>query len=104
GTIKTIPLSGGTPTVVTEVKNAYAISSLAWSPDGTKIVYDYDGKSIQVVSLEDGTTSEIKTGLEDVKPFHVSWSRDGEKIAFGAYRKGEEAFWLMDNFLPLSQP
>ncbi|MGB7062516.1 MAG: hypothetical protein WBF13_09235, partial [Candidatus Zixiibacteriota bacterium] len=103
GTIKTIPLSGGTPTVVTEVKKTDPTTSLAWSPDGTKIVYNYDEKSIQVVSLEDSTITEVKTGLQDVHPYCVSWSPDGEKIAFSAYRKGEESFYLMERFLPLSQ-
>ena len=104
GLIKTISVDGGASRIVTEVKGAFVTTSLTWSPDGTRIAYDYDGKSIQVISLEDSTITEIKTGLGDVQPYGVSWSPDGEKIAFAAYSKGEESFYLMENFLPLSQP
>ncbi|MCK4858510.1 MAG: serine/threonine-protein kinase, partial [candidate division Zixibacteria bacterium] len=104
GLIKTIAVDGGASKIVTEVKGAFVTTSLTWSPDGTRIAYDYDRKSIQVVSLEDSTITEIKTGLGDVQPYSVSWSPDGEKIAFAAYRKGEESFYLMEDFLPLRQP
>jgi serine/threonine protein kinase/dipeptidyl aminopeptidase/acylaminoacyl peptidase len=99
-TIRTISVSGGVPEIVAAVRDAYVTTSLTWSPDGTKIAYDYHTKSILVISLEDSSITEVKTGLGEVEFFHVSWSPDGERIAFTANRKGEESFYLMENFLP----
>ncbi len=103
-TIKTVSNSGGTPEVVTDVKGAYVTTSLTWSPDGKKIAYDYDFKKIQIISLEDSSITSVETGLGQAKPYSISWSPVGEKIAFAAYRSGELSFFLMDNFLPLTQP
>ena len=99
-TIKTISVKGGAPEIVTDVKGAYVTTSLTWSPDGKKIAYDYDQKSIQVISLEDSSITEVKTGLGKVQPYFVSWSPDGEKIAFSVYRPGGGGRLLSDGGLP----
>jgi hypothetical protein len=37
----------------------------------------------------------------DAKATRVSWSPDGEKIAFTAVKHGDTELWLMEHFLPL---
>jgi hypothetical protein len=64
------------------------------------LAYGFDRKVIHAISVEDGTITKIATGLENVQPYHVSWSPDGDRIAFGAFRRGKDAFLLMDNFHP----
>jgi len=100
-TLKTVSIYDGASEVVADVKGAYVTTSLSWSPDGKKIVYDdYGDKSIKVLALEDDTIQEVETGLGEIVPYSVSWSPDGERIAFAALKSGEQLFYLMENFLP----
>jgi Tol biopolymer transport system component len=82
-------------------------NSLSWSPDGKKIAFtpasNVQGpfSRIRIISLNDGTTTPLETGLPESDYWHVSWSPDGTKLAFGAIQNGETEFWFMEDFLPL---
>jgi len=96
--IRVIPVQGGEPRIVTKVNEVSGWSEMDWSRDGKKLAYSSKG-SIWVVSLDGGEPEEIKTGL-DARATHLSWSPDGEKIAFTASQGGDTELWLMENFLP----
>lgn len=57
----------------------------AWSPDGTKIVFDRSRDGIYVMNA-DGTGQARLTNSFDTTP---AWSPDGTKIVFSSYRDGE---------------
>ena len=82
-------------------------NSLSWSPDGKKLAFTPSSyvkapfSPIRIVSLEDGTTVTLKTGLGEADYWHVSWSPDGKRLAFLAIQGGEPELWLMKDFLPL---
>jgi Tol biopolymer transport system component len=99
-TVKVIPATGGEPRDVVKVGPTTPHSGLAWSPDSKRLAYTPKG-SIWIATLDGGTPTEVKTGL-DAWAFHMAWSPDGEKIAFSAGRGGweEPELWLMEDFLP----
>jgi Tol biopolymer transport system component len=53
-----------------------------------------------VVSAEGGEAVPVETGL-DARVQNVSWSPDGQKLAFVGTRGGEPEVWLMEDFLSL---
>jgi len=99
-TIKVIPAAGGESRDVVKVGPTTPHSGLAWSPDSKRLAYTPKG-SIWIATLDGGTPTEVKTGL-DAEAFHMAWSPDGEKLAFSAARGGleEPELWLMEDFLP----
>ena len=99
-TVKIIPAAGGEPRDVVKVGPTNPHSELAWSPDSKRLAYKSKG-SIWIATLDGGTPTEVKTGL-DAGAFHMAWSPDGEKVAFSAARGGweEPELWLMEDFLP----
>jgi Tol biopolymer transport system component len=61
-------------------------SSLAWSPDGTRIAY-VDGSSVYAVDVEGGERSLLAGACEDI--IDIAWSPDGTRIMVhdrGRYR------------------
>ncbi len=103
GTLNIIPANGGESRIVGKVQVVNVNKELAWSPDSQRIAFNgpkyEDG--IQVISLKDGSITDIKTGLDDIKTYHLDWSPDGKKLVFGGYKGGDREFWLMENFLPM---
>jgi len=83
---------------------AHVHIELAWSPDSKRIAYIYGtesyGKSIRVVSIDDGSTEDIETGLVEKNIFHLDWSSDGDKFVFSGYEGDSPELWLMEDFLP----
>ena len=77
----------------------------AWSPDSKHLAFNGpDGKIISIMSIEDGHTINIESGLanSDVGA-QVDWSPDGKRFVFkGGTGEGCE-FWMMENFLPLNK-
>ena len=60
-----------------------AHSQLAFSPDGSKIAYNANGK-IWVSSLNGGEMKALNTGLpEGARQSEFGWSPDGERLASG---------------------
>jgi Tol biopolymer transport system component len=97
--IKIKPIDGGAPRIIAQVHHNSGNEELCWSPDGTKLAYNADGK-IWVVPVAGGEPVDVKTGLDAIL-FHISWSPDGKKLAFTGYRYGNPELWLMEDFLPL---
>ena len=74
---------------------------LAWSPDSQRIAFDDPPNAIKIVSLSDGHVEDVDLGMVMTRISRVDWSRDGDKLVFGArLGGGEREFWLMENFLP----
>ena len=98
--IKTIPVQGGrTALLVAGIQSGWH-SQLAWSPDGSKIAHDAEGK-IWITRLEGGAPEELRTGLpEDASIGDFSWSPNGEKIVFVGSIGSYAEFWLISDFLP----
>ena len=74
---------------------------LAWSPDSQRIAFDDPPNAIKIVSLGDGHIEDVDPGMVMTRISRVDWSRDGDKLVFGArLGGGEREFWLLENFLP----
>lgn len=97
--IKVIPAGGGEIEVLVHIDGFDDDSELAWSPSGEAIAFSRAGR-IWVAPLEGGRPQELSTGLsEDMELKHVSWSPDGQKIAFIGITGGDVEFWLISDFM-----
>jgi Tol biopolymer transport system component len=88
---------------VTRVSAPTVNKELAWSPDSRKIAYNEQGvgvSSIRVVSLADGISRDVETGLARSSIDHLSWSPDGSRLVFIEQHGGGPELWLMEGFLP----
>lgn len=106
-TISVIPFEGGDPVDLAEIQRDDYCFCVAWSPDGKHLAYPSSNETsgaIWVLPLDSGKPFKLQTGLDLEEIYHVDWSPDGEKIVFSAYWDAKTSFWLIDNFLPLSQP
>jgi Tol biopolymer transport system component len=100
GMLKTIPVEGGNSEVLVAKAQSDRWSQLAWSPDGSKIAYNANGK-IWITTLATGEKTDLKTGLpENFYASEFDWSPDGQKITFMTTSGDEPEFWLIGNFLP----
>jgi Tol biopolymer transport system component/beta-lactamase regulating signal transducer with metallopeptidase domain len=98
--LRVIPLAGGKPRVVGRMQGRSGMNTeLAWSPDSRRIALNADQK-IKILSLDDGSTVDITPDLANNGIYHLDWSRDGERLVFAGYERGDTEFWLMENFLP----
>lgn len=81
-------------------------NSLSWSPDGKRLAFTPSSNvkgplsAIRIISLEDGTTTTLQTGLGEADYWQVSWSPDGTRLAFTALQGGDPELWFMEDFLP----
>ena len=105
-TIKVKSLATGASRIVGKTERP-GWNSLSWSPDGKKLAFTPAAglqgplSRIRIISLDDGTTKTLETGLPPSDYWHVSWSPDGTKLAFCAQQGEGTEFWLMEDFLPL---
>jgi Tol biopolymer transport system component len=97
GTVCVKPLAGGPSRILTKVAGT---GGIAWSADGKRIAYNADGK-IWVISSAGGNPAVIETGLDNASLIDISWSRDGQKLAFTAHTGGAPELWLIEEFLHL---
>jgi Tol biopolymer transport system component len=67
------------------------VGGLAWSPDGTEIVYAATAR-LESVDLVSGEITE----LADVGGRGIAWSPDGSQIAFDVYRDGRGRIIVMN--------
>jgi len=65
--------------------------SVQWSPDSKKLVYQGPNFNLHVVSIRDGTTSQITTG-NTTRKIQGGWSPDGRWIA---YNQDDDSIWVI---------
>jgi len=98
--IRIIPVGGGEPRTVLKADGLRTPSnSIAWTPDGSRLIYTAKGR-LWTVSTAGGEPAAIKTDMDgDILQFALS--PDGKTIAFNAPSGGDLELWLMEDFLPL---
>jgi TolB protein len=91
--VYTVPMTGGTPTRITEGSPSYWHG---WSPDGTTLAYvgERNGNfDIYTIPVKGGTETRLTTadGLDD----GPDYSPDGRDIYFNSERTGRMQIWRM---------
>ena len=74
----TIPSAGGSPTQLTSGSGQHSMP--AWSPDGTRILFN-TGSALFSVNPSGGAATQIASGLH----MWPAWSPDGSKIAYADF-------------------
>jgi len=102
--LNVINMENGESNTVGKVPSVHVNTEIAWSPDSKRIAFNNDeGEGIKIMSLSDGSTEDIETGLVDVNIYHLDWSPDGKRFVFCGLKGGDRGFWLMENFLPATK-
>jgi Tol biopolymer transport system component len=102
GKIRTVPVDDGEPQVLAQLQKDIQARWLNFSPGGKEIIYKV-GDKIWKITLNGEEPVEIKTGLDLQVAGPLSWSPDGEKIAFTMHKGGDIDLWMMENFMPLAK-
>jgi Tol biopolymer transport system component len=99
--IRIIPVGGGEPrTVLKADELQYRQGSLAWTLDGTRLIYSAKGR-LWTVAAAGGEPTVISTDL-DGNILQFALSPDGKSIAFNTPSAGGGLeLWLMEDFLSL---
>jgi Tol biopolymer transport system component len=97
--IRIVPIGGGEPRTVLKADGLRTPgNSIAWTPDGSRLLYSAKGR-LWTVSTAGGEPTAITTDLDgDILQFALS--PDGKTIALNAPSGGELELWLMEGFLP----
>ena len=70
---------------------------LAWSPDGSAIVFESEGVRPELFIVDaDGSELHRLTDDDETDDYSPTWSPDGRMIAFVAERDGNAELYLMD--------
>ena len=94
-----INVENGDNRIVGEVPSIYVSNELAWSPDSKRLAMNCDNV-IKVMNINDGSSGDINTYLEDVNIYHFDWSPDEERFVFTGWKGGDLEFWFLEDFLP----
>lgn len=98
--VRIIPARGGEPRTVLKVDGLSPRQhSLAWTADGTRLIYSARGR-LWTVPTGGGQPVAIATDL-DGNIMQFALSPDGKRIAFNAPSGGDLELWLMEDFLRL---
>ena len=101
--IRVIPFSGGQPRTVVKADGLKTPGdSLAWTRDGSRLMYTAKGR-LWSIPVAGGTPVAISTDM-DGSIFQFALSPDGKTIAFNAPTGGDPELWLMEGFMHLVKP
>ncbi len=104
GILKILSVNDRVSKVVKKIQVAHTHIELAWSPDSKSIAFIYGtetyGKNIRVISINDGSTKDIETGLENINMYQLDWSPDGDRFVFSGFQGDRPELWFMEDFLP----
>lgn len=71
----------------------------AWSPDGSRIVfdadYDQDGY-YEIYTMDEDGSNLTRLTFDQANDQFADWSPDGEQIAYSSYRNGNWDIYVMD--------
>lgn len=100
--LKVVPAEGGSSRVVGKLEHSFDVRmESAWSPDSKRIAFiGTDYKVIKIMSLDDGSITEIDPHLEDTHIGNLDWSRERDRLVFTGSQADGLAFWMVENFLP----
>ena len=101
-TLNIMPSSGGELRQVLMFKYEELIRTVAWTPDGRKLLYaklTNNGNKCELwqISVEGGEPKNFGLAMDHLN--YLSIHPDGRRIAFcSSHESGE--IWVMENFLP----
>ncbi len=82
------------------------LSSVAWSPDGTRLAVcgwmeRQKGYSIAIIAVESGATTVFSIEGADSAPASLAWSQDGTYLAYSLFAESrgglpEASLWVID--------
>lgn len=106
--LKLIPIGGGEPKELIQLKEAHQFStSIAWTADGKYILFpwlqptkDKQGCALWRISAEGGKPQKLDLVMAYFEEFRVH--PDGQRLVFDSpgFTMKTPAVWVMENFLP----
>jgi len=101
-TLKVRGLRGPQTKEVARMAPRENVTSLAWTPDGKRIVYTKKGPGKEneawSTAVDSGQSVELKFSLPRIRDIAVH--PDGRQVAFVAGLSGSQELWVMENALP----
>jgi Tol biopolymer transport system component len=110
--IKVRELNGAGTKEVARMAPRENVTSLAWTPDGKRLVYTKalpganagveEPTEVWATELASGQSVELKLSLPHVR--EIAIHPDGRQIAFHAGLWGDSELWVMEGLMPKAQP